>query len=115
MFSLRSVDDDKSEIDIIKESQLCAEHRFNNGKCLETSNCVYMEWFITEFNNSLSFCFSYSELMKYFIGVPEQYLIEKGIKNHNVIDKTNFCDIIDDNHKFLGFDGNILLCQISPY
>ena len=108
-----SEDDGKTEADIIKESQYCGEHRFDFDSCTESSNCVYLEWFINELNTQISFCFSYSEIMKYFIGEPEEYLEKENIKNHNTINKSNFCDVIDDTRKFLNIDGEINLCKVS--
>ena len=108
-----SSNDSKSEDDIIKESQICGEHRFNLESCYETNNCVYMEWFVDELNTEISFCFSYNEIMKYFVVDPKEYLEKHGIRNHTNINKSNFCDIMDENSSFLGIDGSILLCKVE--
>ena len=114
ILTISSIDDGKTEADIIKESQICGEHRFDLEGCYETSNCVFIEWFIENLKTEISFCFSYSEIMKYFIIDPEDYLLKNDIKNHSTIGKSNFCDVIDENDSFLGIDGNILLCKVNP-
>lgn len=48
-----------SENDIINESQLCGEHKFNKDNCVESYNCIYMNWYIEEFDAEIPFCFSY--------------------------------------------------------
>ena len=110
---LKADADEKTESDLIKDSQICGEHRFDHKSCVATLNCFYIEWFITELSTQISFCFSFDEVKKYFIGNSEEYLDKHGIKNYSSIDKTNFCDIIDDNKNFLDVAGDINFCEVN--
>ena len=80
---------------------MCGEHKFNKDNCVESYNCIYMNWYIEEFDAEIPFCFSYQELMNYYIKSPETYLQKHDIRNYNNINKSNFCDIIKANKKFL--------------
>ena len=72
-----------------------------------------MDWYLDSLKNDITFCFSFNELMQFFIVNPITYLEEKKIKNYNNITKNNFCDIIKENKNFLNFNGEILSCQVS--
>lgn len=51
--------------------------------------------------------------MRYFIKIPDEYLKVNRIKNYKTINKSNFCDIISSNEKFLEIDGKINVCKIN--
>ena len=57
--------------DIINESQNCGKHRFKREDCAGTYNCVFMLWYIDDLKNDISFCFSYTELLNFFIVNPK--------------------------------------------
>lgn len=99
--------------EIISESQLCGQSNFQEGNCLQKSNCVFMHWHMNSLNEMLRLCMSYNEIMKYYIKSPSEYLRSVGVHNHITINKSNFCDVIDDNKKFMGVDGAIKRCIVS--
>jgi hypothetical protein len=72
-----------------------------------------MDWHINKLKSSIPYCFSYNEIMRYFIKIPERYLKDNGILNYNTITKSNFCDIIDESESFLGFESSISFCKVS--
>ena len=102
-----------SDNDIIQESQACGEHKFNQEDCVATFNCLFIEWHINQLATTIPFCFSYNEVMRYFIKIPDEYLKKNRIKNYKTINKSNFCDIISSNEKFLEIDGKISTCKIN--
>ncbi len=106
-------DEGMTENDIIRESQNCGIKKFNMEDCLNTKNCIYMDWYVDRLLTSIPICLSYNEMMRYFVGIPEKYLEIQNIKNHTTITKENFCDIIDMNDNFLEVKGKILLCKTS--
>ena len=105
--------DEMSHDDIISESQLCGESNFFEESCLTKSNCVFVHWNVAKLNSALHLCMSYSEIMRYYIVNPKEYLQKKGSINHTTITKSNFCDVIDDSNNFLDTAGDIEYCRVS--
>ena len=102
-----------SEDEVIAESQVCGESHFNRDHCLDKINCVYLNWHINSLDNKINLCLSYSEIMKYYIKSPEEYLKKKGSQNHKTINKMNFCDVIDEDEEFLKKEGQIMECEMG--
>ena len=113
IFATYCEDQGLNENDIIKESQTCGALKFSQESCVETRNCVFMDWHIESLKSTISYCFSYNEIMKHFIKIPERYLKDNGILNYNTITKSNFCDIIDETDSFLGVKSTIEYCKAS--
>lgn len=105
--------DEMTHDEIISESQLCGESNFNEGDCLQKPKCVFLHWSTKVLEGKLRLCMSYSEIMKYFIKNPTEYLKNAGTKNHRTINKSNFCDVLDDSTEFLGHPGEIHKCIVS--
>lgn len=102
-----------SDDEVIAESQLCGQSHFNQDNCLDKVNCVYLHWDLKSLGNEIRLCLSYSEIMKYYIKSPEEYLEKRGGKNHKTISRMNFCDVIDEDTNFLKKEGNITHCEMA--
>ena len=102
-----------SDDEVIAESQLCGKSHFNSSSCLDKVNCVYLHWNLKSLGNEIKLCLSYSEIMKYYIKSPEEYLSARGSKNHKTISRMNFCDVIDEDTNFLKKEGEITHCEMA--
>lgn len=105
--------DEMTHDEIISESQLCGESNFNENNCMQKPNCVFLHWKLRSLNEKLRLCMSYSEIMKYYVKNPTEYIKKNALRSHKTITKSNFCDIMDDNEFFLEHRGNIEKCSVS--
>lgn len=104
--------DEMTHEEIMSESQRCGESNFHEGNCMQKANCVFVHWRLKNLGEKLRLCMSYNEVMKYFVKEPQEYLRRVGAKNHRTINRSNFCDVMDDR-AFLGHDGVIEKCRLS--
>jgi len=104
---------DMTSDELIVESQACGEANFHEGNCLQKANCVFMHWRVKQLGEVLRLCMSYNEIMKYYVKNPVEYLRSTKAKNHRTIDKTNFCDVMDDSDNFMEHESKIERCKMS--
>lgn len=105
--------DEMTHDEVISESQLCGESNFFEAQCKEKPNCVYLHWHLESLGAMVRPCMSYNEIMKYYIKNPVEYLGKLGTTNHKTINKSNFCDVIENDKRFMDEHGKILNCVIS--
>ena len=98
---------------VMTESQKCGESHYDESNCKLKSNCVFVHWRVKQLNEVLRLCMSYNEIMKYYIKDPARYLKSTKTKTHKTINKTNFCDVMDDSENFMDQEGHLERCIVS--
>ena len=101
--------------EIMELSQKCGKLRFNSEDCKEDTDCMYIDHFIDRFQESLPFCFSYDELMRYYIKDDRLFLKTRKFRSHRFVNRDNICDILqrlESPFGFLNMDGKVMACEI---
>ena len=101
--------------EIMELSQKCGKMRFAADECKEDTDCMYIDHFIDRFQESLPFCFSYDELMRYYIKDDRLFLKTRKFRSHRFVNRDNICDILqrlESPFGFLNMDGKVMACEI---
>ena len=108
--------DELTNEQIAELSETCGQMRFHKDACVNNNNCVYITHYIDRFRESMSFCYSYDELFKFYIKDDILFIKTRKLKAFKFINKDNFCDVLqrlEPPFAFLGIDGKVLECELS--
>ena len=104
-----------SNEEIMERSKKCGKMRFDFEACYEDHECMFVEHFVDKFQESMPFCYSFDELMRYYIRDDKVFLKARKIKSHKFVNRDNICDVfsrLESPFGFLNVDGKILNCRI---
>ena len=102
--------------EIMELSEECGKLRFNAEECYENFNCMFVEHYIDKFQESMPFCLSFDEMMRYYIKDDQVFLKSRKFKSHKFVNRDNICDIfqlLDAPFGFLNIEGKVLACHIK--
>lgn len=105
-----------SNEDVVELSKKCGELRYEKNKCIEDMDCVYVNHYIDRFKESMNFCYSFEELMRFYIIDDKIFIKSRKLKAFKFINRDNFCDVIqrlEFPFGFLNIDGKVLDCQMT--
>lgn len=104
-----------SNEEIMERSKKCGKLRFDFDACYEDSDCMFVEHYVDKFQESMPFCFSFDELMRYYIRDDKVFLKSRKIRSHKFVNRDNICDVfsrLEAPFGFLNIDGKVLNCRI---
>jgi hypothetical protein len=104
-----------SNEEIMERSKKCGKLRFDFDACHDDPDCMFIEHYVDKFQESMPFCFSFDELMRYYIRDDKVFLKSRKIKSHKFINRDNICDVfsrLEAPFGFLNVDGRVLNCRI---